>query len=162
MSITISAVGNLGRDPEISHGQDGRRRAHFSLACSRKRQGEEQTTWLRCTVFQEGLVGVVESFVTKGRQVFISGEFTLRPYTANDGTEKLSADVIVDRLTLCGARPEHAGESRNGQRHGVASDDQVRDAPLDPKQVQAAINAQAPPGKRAVPRYAELDDAIPF
>jgi single stranded DNA-binding protein len=159
MSITISAVGNLGRDPEIVTGDNGRRRARFSLACSRKRQGEEQTTWLSCTIFQDGLVGVVEQFLTKGRQVFITGELTMRPYTANDGTEKLSADVVVDRLTLCGSRNDAASH----ERPAVASDDQLRAgiAPpeLSAKLVIAAIDAQAPPRP---PDFVELSDEIPF
>jgi single-strand DNA-binding protein len=159
MSIAITAVGNLGRDPEITHGDNGKRRARFSLACSRKRQGEEQTTWLNCTVFQDGLVGIVEQWLTKGRQVVVFGEFSLRPYTSNDGTEKLSADVIVDRLTLCGSRGDSA---HNGSRPGIASDDQVRDAPLDPRQVRTAIDAQAPLGKRPPARDLGLDDEIPF
>jgi single stranded DNA-binding protein len=155
MSITISAVGNLGRDPEIVTGDNGRRRARFSLACSRKRQGEEQTTWLSCTIFQDGLVGVVEQFLTKGRQVFITGELTMRPYTANDGTEKLSADVVVDRLTLCGSRNDAASH----ERPAVASDDQL----LSAKLVNAAIDAQAPPRPpKRPPDFVELSDEIPF
>lgn len=164
MSITISAVGNLGRDPEIVIGDNGRRRARFSLACSRKRQGEEQTTWLSCTIFQDGLVNVVESFCQKGRQVFVSGELTMRPYQAKDGSEKLSADVVVDRLTLCGSRGDSAGpglEHNGGDRPAVASDDQL----LSAKLVDAAIQAQAPP-QRNVPRFPsggpELNDDIPF
>jgi single-strand DNA-binding protein len=158
MSITISAVGNLGRDPEIVIGDTGRRRARFSIACSRKRGGEELTTWLSCTVFQDGLVNVVESFCAKGRQVFVSGEFSLRPYTAKDGSEKLGAEVVVDRLTLCGSRQDSAAA---GQHNGAPGDDRLP----SPRQVNAAIQAQAPPG-RNVPRYPSggppLDDEIPF
>lgn len=157
MSITISAVGNLGRDPEIVTGDNGKRRAKFSVACSRKRNGEELTTWLSCTVFQDGLVGVVESFLAKGRQVHVSGELTMRPYTAKDGSEKLSADVVVDRLTLCGSRGDSAGDSH--QHHAVASDDQL----LSARAVNAAIDAQAPPRPpRRPPDFVELDDQIPF
>lgn len=169
MSITISAVGNLGRDPEIVFGDNGKRRAKFSLACSRKRGGEELTTWLSCTVFQDGLVGVVESYLAKGKQVFVSGELSMRPYTAKDGSEKLSADVIVDRLTLCGSRGDSAGEGRhNGDtRHGVASDDQLRAGIAPPelsvKAINAAIDAQAPPRPpKRPPDFVELDDEIPF
>jgi single-strand DNA-binding protein len=165
MSITISAVGNLGRDPEIVIGDNGRRRARFSLACSRKRGGEELTTWLSCTIFQDGLVNIVESFCQKGRQVHVSGELTMRPYTAKDGSEKLSADVVVDRLTLCGSRNDAASH----ERHAVASDDQMLNARL----VDAGIDAQAPPRaggdpalKRNVPRFPsggpEFSDEIPF
>lgn len=170
MSITISAVGNLGRDPEIVFGDNGKRRARFSLACSRKRAGEEQTTWLNCTVFQDGLVGVVEQWLVKGKQVFVSGELAMRAYTAKDGGEKLSADVIVDRLTLCGSRGDSAGEGRHNSdtRHGVASDDQLLRAGIAPpelsvKAINAAIDAQAPPRPpKRPPDFVELSDDIPF
>ena len=157
MSITISAIGNLGRDPEIVTGDNGRRRARFSLACSRKRGDTETTTWLSCTVFQDGLVGVVEQWLVKGKQVFVSGEAQLRPYTAKDGSEKLALEVVVDRLTLCGSRGDHAA----GQHNGAAGDERLP----SPRQVDAAIAAQAPPG-RNVPRYPsggpEFSDDIPF
>jgi len=53
----VILVGNLGRDPEIRHGQDGKKVASFNIATSEswndKHTGErmERTEWHKIVVF---------------------------------------------------------------------------------------------------------------
>lgn len=161
MTITVSAVGRLTRDPDISE-KDGKRRARFGLACNRKRQGEEYTSFLNCTAVADGLVTVIANWTGKGKQVFVSGELTLRGYTANDGTAKVSADVFIDRLVLVGGKDDRDAQQRRSlstdeiARAGYADDREV----VTPRQSAAAIEAQRPSAnKRSSP---ELNDEIPF
>ena len=62
----VLLIGNLGRDPEIRSTKDGKDIASLSIATSEswkdRSTGEknEKTEWHRVTVFNEGLVGVID------------------------------------------------------------------------------------------------------
>ena len=93
--LNITAVGNLGQDPELKQVSNSDV-AEFSLAV---KSGRDQTTWLRCNVWGKRSE-VVMRFFTKGSRVTISGKGNLRTYQAKDGTQKSSLDVSVDDFTL--------------------------------------------------------------
>lgn len=59
------------------------------------------TSWINCNLWGKQAESLAP-YLLKGTKVAVSGEFTLRPYTAKDGTEKTSADVRVNSLTLLG------------------------------------------------------------
>ena len=79
----VMLIGNIGADPVIRQTQDGKRLAQLSLATSEswkdKSTGEkkEKTNWHRIVIFNDGLAGVVESYVKKGSKLYIEGQFCL-------------------------------------------------------------------------------------
>ena len=79
-------MGNVGQDPEIRSMVDGRRVANFSLATTEKwtdkQTGEkkERTEWHRITVWNDGLIGVIEKYVKKGSPLYIEGQIQYREY----------------------------------------------------------------------------------
>ena len=93
-------IGRLGADPEIRDTKTGGRFATFSLATSERwkdKSGEQQerTEWDRVVVFQEGLIPVIEQYVTKGSNVFIEGKLQTRKYEDKDGVEKYTTEVVL-------------------------------------------------------------------
>ena len=93
-------IGRLGADPEIRDTKTGGRFATFSLATSERwkdKSGEQQerTEWNRVVVFQEGLIPVIEKYVTKGSNVFIEGKLQTRKYEDKDGVEKYTTEVVL-------------------------------------------------------------------
>ena len=93
-------IGRLGADPEIRDTKTGGRFATFSLATSERwkdKSGEQQerTEWNRVVVFQEGLIPVIEQYVTKGSNVFIEGKLQTRKYEDKDGVEKYTTEVVL-------------------------------------------------------------------
>lgn len=98
-------VGNLGRDPEIRFTQSGQKIANFSLATSEtwkdKSSGErkEKTEWHRCVVFDERLADIVEKYVKKGSKVYLEGSLQTRKWTGNDGVEKYTTEVVLQRFS---------------------------------------------------------------
>jgi single-strand DNA-binding protein len=148
----VILVGNLGRDPEYTQTQDGRRFARLSVATSerwRDRQsGErrEQTEWHRVVIFNENLVDVSERFLRKGSKVFIEGQLQTRKWQDQSGADRYSTEVVLGRfrgeLTMLDGRGEGTGSEDGGgdyqsmsQRSGsaaIASDNQgSRPAPMD-------------------------------
>ena len=94
-------IGNLGQDPEIRDLGNGRRVANFTVATtdkwSDKNSGErrEKTEWHRVSVFNEGLVGVIEKWVKKGKKVFISGRLETRKWQDQNGNDRYTTEVIL-------------------------------------------------------------------
>ena len=96
----VMLIGRLGADPEVRDTKTGGRFATFSLATSERwkdKSGEQQerTEWNRVVVFQEGLIPVIEQYVTKGSNVFIEGKLQTRKYEDKDGVEKYTTEVVL-------------------------------------------------------------------
>lgn len=97
----VILVGNVGKDPEIRSTQDGKEIANLTLATSEswkdRNTGErrERTEWHRVVVFNEGLVSVVKSYVSKGDKLYIEGTLQTRKWVDNAGVEKYSTEVVL-------------------------------------------------------------------
>ena len=97
----VTLIGNLGRDPEVRHTNDGKEIASFSLATSEswrdKTSGEkkERTEWHRIVVFSEGLVNIIKSYVKKGSKIYIEGSLQTRKWQDNTGQEKYTTEVVL-------------------------------------------------------------------
>ena len=119
----VILVGNLGRDPEVRHTQDGKPIVNLSLATSEswrdRNTGErkEKTEWHRVVIFNEGLAKVAEQYLKKGSTVYIEGQLQTRKYTDKDGVEKYSTEIVLQGfnsvLTMIGGRGG-AGEGAGG------------------------------------------------
>ena len=70
----VILVGNLGRDPETRHTQDGRPICNMSVATSEswkdRQTGErrERTEWHRVVIFDERLAEFAQNYLQKGSQ----------------------------------------------------------------------------------------------
>ena len=96
----VMLIGRLGADPEVRDTKTGGRFATFSLATSERwkdKSGDQQerTEWHRVVVFQEGLIPVIEQYVTKGSNVFVEGKLQTRKYEDKDGVEKYTTEVVL-------------------------------------------------------------------
>ncbi|TQV79280.1 single-stranded DNA-binding protein [Denitrobaculum tricleocarpae] len=123
----VILVGNLGRDPEIRSTQDGTKIANLSLATSEtwrdRNSGErrERTEWHRVVIFNDRLVDVVEKFLRKGSKIYIEGALQTRKWTDQQGVEKYSTEVVLQRyrgeLTMLDGRSE-GGQGVGGDYGG--------------------------------------------
>ena len=115
----VILVGNLGRDPEIRNTQDGAKIVQLSIATSERwkdrNTGEprERTEWHRVVIFNENLGRVAEQYLRKGSSVYLEGQLQTRKWTDQQGVEKYTTEVVLQRyrgeLTLLGARGDAAG-----------------------------------------------------
>lgn len=122
----ITIVGNLGRDPETRYTQNGTLIVSFTMAADgRKRGGDSQpnTTWYRVSAFGEQadrLVKMIErGYIAKGRQLYVEGQFEARPYTDNEGKERMSMDVnLSDWQFIGGGRDDQQQGNRGDGNYG--------------------------------------------
>jgi len=92
----MSFVGRLGSDAELKHVGDYSV-LEFNVANNTGFGDKKNTNWFRCTIWG-GRGEKLQSYLTKGKQVFVTGELTLRKYTTNDGAEKTSAEIKIDQV----------------------------------------------------------------
>jgi single-strand DNA-binding protein len=112
----VILVGNVGKDPEVRHTQDGKAIVNLSIATSEtwrdKASGErkEKTEWHRVVIFNEGLAKVAEAYVKKGSKLYVEGQLQTRKWTDKDGAEKYSTEVVLQNfrgeLVLLGDKGE--------------------------------------------------------
>lgn len=120
----VILVGNLGRDPEIRFTQSGQKIANMSIATSEtwrdKQSGErrEKTEWHRVVVFDERLADIVEKYIKKGSKVYLEGALQTRKWTGNDGIEKYTTEVVLQRFSGVLTMLDSAGGSSGGGGYG--------------------------------------------
>lgn len=109
----VILVGNLGKDPEVRHLDNGRAVANFSMATSesyKNKQGERVTTteWHNIVLWTP-LAEIAEKFLKKGNQVYIEGKLTTRSWDDQDGNKRYTTEVVGREMTLLGSREDNQG-----------------------------------------------------
>ena len=160
----VILVGNLGRDPEVRNTQDGAKIVNLSIATSErwkdKNTGEqrEKTEWHRVVIFNENLGRIAEQYLRKGSNLYIEGQLQTRKWTDQQGVEKYTTEVVLQRyrgeLTLLGSR----GEGSGGYGGGASQGGGYGGSNGDMGGGQASSPASPPPMHGS----SDLDDDIPF
>ena len=111
MSVNkVILVGNVGKDPEIRHLDNGVAVANFTLATSESytaKNGEKVTTteWHNIVLWR-GLAEVAEKYVTKGRQLYIEGRIRTRNYDDKDGNKRYITEIYGDVMQMLGSKSD--------------------------------------------------------
>ena len=97
----VQVIGNLGRDPEVRYTNDNRPIANVTVATTeswkdQSGQKQDKTEWHRVVVFGS-LADVVSKYLKKGDKVYFEGKLQTRKWTGNDGQEKYTTEIVVDR-----------------------------------------------------------------
>lgn len=121
----VILIGNLGKDPEIRTLNSGDRVCNLRIATSEtwrdKATGErkEKTEWHQVVIFNENIVKVCENYLKKGSTVYVEGSLTTRKYTDQQGIEKYTTEVVIQRfngnLTMLGGRGDGGGSGGGGR-----------------------------------------------
>lgn len=126
----VMLIGRVGKDPEIRELKEDRRMANFSLATSKKIKGEERTQWHQVSVFNKGLVGVIEKYVSKGDLIYIEGEIEYSK-SEKDGQVKYFTNIVLgpfnSALSMLSSKGEKSGDdgSHDYPSNGGAMDDTI-------------------------------------
>jgi len=101
---SCSFIGRAGKDPEMRSLPNGDQVANFSIACGWKSKDKDGTEWVRCTAFGK-LAEIIDKYVTKGKQVFVSGRMQTRKWQ-KDGQDQYITEIVVERMQLLGGGEE--------------------------------------------------------
>lgn len=130
-------VGNVGRDPELRYTPSGVAVCDFSLAVNRvwtdrnTNEQHEKTTWFRVTCWR-GLAETVSQYVTKGRQVLVTGEVDASAWTDNEGNPRASLELTAQTVKFLGRRDDIPGGSYGpeGDYGGPPPAEDLQDIPF--------------------------------
>lgn len=112
----VILVGNLGKDPEIRHLDNGVAVANFSLATTESytnKQGERvnQTEWHNVVLWR-GLADIAEKYLKKGNSVYIEGKIVTRKWEDKDSNTRYSTDIVADKMTMLGSKQESSSTAQ--------------------------------------------------
>ena len=139
-------IGNLGKDPEVRHLENGTAVANFSMATSEsykdRNSGERKTvTEWHNIVLWRGLAEIAEKYLKKGDQVYIEGKLRTRSWEDKDGNTRYTTEVVGDNMTMLGSRGSSAekdtevvgsadAETAPANEEAISSDEETDDLPF--------------------------------
>ena len=145
-------VGTLGQDPEVRYTANGGAVANISVATNEnwrdKTTGEaqERTEWHRVSFFNR-LAEIAGEYLRKGSKVYVEGALQTRKWTDQNGVEKYSTEIVLQRFN-----GELQMLDSRGDNSGGTSFESNRDTG----------GSRAMEGPKEDFRNADLDDEIPF
>ena len=106
----VQLIGNVGQEPTITNLESGKKVARFSLATNeyyKDAKGEKQTDTNWHTVVAWGKTAeIIEKFVSKGKELGVTGKLKTRTYTTDDGNERYVTEVETNEILLLGSKNE--------------------------------------------------------
>ena len=104
----VQLIGNVGNEPEIKILEGGKKLAKFTIATNDVYYNENKekvtdTQWHNISAFGK-LAEIIESFVTKGKEIALEGKLTHRSYDDKDGIKRYFTEVIANEVLLLGSK----------------------------------------------------------
>ena len=93
-------IGRLTKDPEVRTTASGIKTASFTLAVDRNYKnsdGERETDFIPIVTWR-GAAELAEKYLTKGKQLAVSGRIQTRNYEDRDGNRRFVTEVVADEL----------------------------------------------------------------
>lgn len=151
-------TGRLGADGELRTTQSGEKVLGFRVA-NDVGFGERKTTqWVDCSIWGRRAESLAPH-LTKGKQVVISGEVTLREFDKRDGSRGAGLSVRVAEIDFTGGAREEGGGSYGGGGGGYEPRGESRGGGYG---AGGSTGGSRSGGSAPPPRHDDLDDEIPF
>lgn len=112
----VILIGRLTKDPELSYAAgSGTAVTRFTLAITRQFKKEE-TDFINCIAF--GKTGeTIAQYLTKGRQLAITGNIRTGSYDAKDGTKRYTTDVVVESFEFISSQGQGQQNNNTGNQN---------------------------------------------
>ena len=115
----VVLVGRLTKDPELRFAAgSGSAVCRFTVAVNRQFKKDE-TDFIGCVAFGK-TAEIIAQYLTKGREIAVSGSIRTGSYDAQDGTKRYTTDVAVDSFDFIGSNSGAArsNDSFNNNNNG--------------------------------------------
>lgn len=107
MSVNkVILVGNVGKDPEVRHLEDGVTVARFPLATNETytdKSGKKVTLteWHNIVVWR-GLAEIAEKHVKSGKLLYVEGRLRNSSYEDKEGNKRYTTEILCDNFRFLG------------------------------------------------------------
>ncbi len=105
----VMLIGNLTRDPELRHTENGTDCCTFTLAVNRRYKGangERKADYPNIIAWRE-LGSLCAEYLAKGRKAAVTGTLQTRSYDGQDGLKRYVTEVVADEVDFL--TPKQAG-----------------------------------------------------
>ena len=113
----ITVVGRVQpRDAEVRYSQSGTQMLSFKLVVNRKRKQadgswDDAADWFQVSAFGK-LAEMMESRAVKGERLLVSGRFSSREWTDNDGRVHTALEITANDILVTSERPRQETEQQ--------------------------------------------------
>jgi single-strand DNA-binding protein len=140
----VMLIGNLGKDPEIMHFDNGGSLVKFPIATSEtytNREGQRvtNTEWHNVVINAKGLVDVAHKYLKKGHKVYLEGRIKTRKWQDQTGADRYTTEIQANQMTMLTSRAESEGMSSD-QSGGYSQQPPAAQAPAAPMPAATAMN----------------------
>ena len=113
----VILIGNIGRDPEIRHSENGSTMTTFSLATNstwvdKEGNRSERTEWHNIVAWNR-LAEICKQIIGKSDQVFIEGRLRTRSWQDDSGQVYHRTEVIAEQMIKLGSKNHGSHHSHN-------------------------------------------------
>ena len=155
----VQLIGNLTRDPELRYTPSGTAVCSFSIATNRNwttdtGEKKEEVEFHRIVAWGK-LAELCSQFLTKGRKAFVEGRLATRSWTAQDGAQKQTTEIIISDMILLDSR-------RTGETESAASEEVAQGLEQEEQAEKTVKKASAKQAKKeeSVEEEASKEDEI--
>ena len=115
---SVQLIGNLTRDPELRYTPTGTAVCTIGIATNRTwvtETGEkkEDTEFHRVVAWNK-LAELCNQLLTKGSKVYFHGRLSTRAWTAQDGTQKSTTEIVADDMIVLNSKRAGVAEGESG------------------------------------------------
>ena len=124
-------IGRLTRDPELNFAAGtGTAVTRFTLAVTRPFKKDE-TDFINCIAFNKRAEAIAQ-YLTKGRQLAVTGSIRTGSYDAKDGTKRYTTDIVVDSFEFIGSnKNDNQGNTPQNNFGGMNFEDEMQQVDID-------------------------------
>ncbi|MCC6816026.1 MAG: single-stranded DNA-binding protein [Saprospiraceae bacterium] len=99
---SVQLIGHLGKNPEVSNLETGKKIARFSLATNENYKSPdgkkvENTTWHNIVAWDK-VAEYVQKYLAKGQEVMLHGRISNRSYKDKSGETKYISEIILSDI----------------------------------------------------------------
>ena len=118
----VILIGRLTKDPELRFtAGSGMAVSRFTVAVNRQFKKDE-TDFINCVAFGK-TAETISQYLTKGRQIAVTGSIRTGSYDAQDGTKRYTTDVAVDSFEFVGSNGQASTQGNSNNDAFGAYDD---------------------------------------
>jgi single-strand DNA-binding protein len=98
----VVILGRLTKDPDLRFTASNTAVSRFTVAVNRQFKKDE-TDFINCVAFGK-IAETISQYLTKGRQIAVTGSIRTGSYDATDGTKRYTTDVAVESFEFIGSK----------------------------------------------------------
>lgn len=93
----LIVIGNLTKDPETRVTQSGKTVCSFDVAVNERRGGQDSTAYFRVSAWEKQGENC-QSYLSKGKKVFVAGPVSARAYTTGSGETRVRVEIMANEV----------------------------------------------------------------